>query len=82
MTELFLRIRTAKTSTLYLVKLIEADPRVAKRAWRLIHSRGTYDVALDPRGWWTCTCADATYRDRECKHVKAIKQYRKEGLFA
>jgi hypothetical protein len=31
-----------------------------------------YDVDTE-RESWTCDCPDATYRERECKHVKALR---------
>lgn len=31
-----------------------------------------YDVDATGKDWH-CTCADSTYRQRECKHVKALR---------
>jgi hypothetical protein len=42
-------------------------------AYRLEKLDGpTYDIdATAPE--WRCDCPDATYRNRECKHVKALR---------
>lgn len=32
-----------------------------------------YDVSVDDNGWH-CPCPDATYRRRECKHIRAARQ--------
>ncbi len=39
--------------------------------YRILKAGGTtYDVDTE---WWTCTCPDSTYRQRECKHAKALR---------
>ena len=49
--------------------------------WRLTYGRAlgqedaVYDIDItQPQPFWTCDCADATYRQRECKHLKAMKE--------
>jgi len=39
--------------------------------YRLVKADGTtYDIDGTT---WTCSCPDATWRQRECKHVKALR---------
>lgn len=52
-------------------------------AWRFPASDptapgGTYDVALDRRGAWSCECKDWDFRGhvRPCKHVRAALRLR------
>jgi hypothetical protein len=55
----------------YTVTLLHQDGRVI--AYRLEKLDGaTYDIdATAPQ--WICDCPDATYRQRACKHVKALQ---------
>jgi hypothetical protein len=55
----------------YTVTLLHLDGRVI--AYRLEKLDGaTYDIdATGPQ--WTCDCPDATYRQRECKHLRAVR---------
>ena len=44
--------------------------------WEVFGGRASYQVALE-REWdgglrWHCTCADAVYRDRVCKHIRGL----------
>ncbi len=42
--------------------------------WRLKKkNRKCYDVRADPAGFVTCDCADATFRQRRCKHMRALQ---------
>lgn len=59
--------------TLYLLSPLEPDIRVATRAWRLQHEDKIYDVAIDVRGYESCTCQDSTFRNKRCKHILAIR---------
>ena len=77
--ELFLRIRVNGKTEFYKLLPLKPDPRVAVKAWRIFKSVKKkilfYDVAIDHRGWTTCTCPDCVYRDRECKHIRSMKSY-------
>lgn len=43
--------------------------------WRLTKRSGKfYDIRADASGSVSCDCADATFRNRVCKHAKAIMQ--------
>lgn len=56
---------------LYVLRRLECDPPV-RVAWRVARSKKrTYDVHRDPVGVY-CTCADFTFRQRECKHIRAL----------
>jgi len=58
--------------TPYTVTELETDDRVAKPAFRLHKTNGTfYDVHGDKYGVH-CTCADSVYRSRLCKHGAAL----------
>jgi hypothetical protein len=57
--------------TAYEVTVFKEEGGVA--GYRLQKFNGpAYDIdaRLDQ---WTCDCPDATYRERECKHVKALR---------
>jgi hypothetical protein len=45
-------------------------------AWEVAGGRVTYQIALEREEngelRWHCTCADAIYRDRICKHVRGL----------
>ncbi len=75
--EVFLRLTVGKRSTLYRLIPLNPDPRVATRAWRVIRpgtgGKKWYDVGIDTNGYETCTCPDAVYRSRRCKHLAAIR---------
>ena len=77
---LYLELATGKKKAFYLLAPLEADPRVALKAWRLWRAsdRVFYDVSINDKGWIECTCQDATYRQRMCKHAKALQAL---GLF-
>jgi hypothetical protein len=32
-----------------------------------------YDICTTEPWGWTCDCPDCTYRQRECKHLRALK---------
>jgi SWIM zinc finger len=72
---LFLEINAKGKRQLYQVTPIQADSRVAPKAWRLSKGKESYDVALVTGEKGTvasCTCPDAIYRDRLCKHLLAL----------
>lgn len=72
----FLELTIGKRVTLYRLVPLDPDPRVATRAWRLFRPSGkSYDVAICDRGWITCTCPDASYRQHDCKHIRAIRAH-------
>ena len=53
----------------YGVMLLEDRGRVV--GYRMVKPDGTaYDI--DAEGW-SCTCPDATFRERLCKHSKALQ---------
>ena len=74
---IFIELRIGKRVTLYRLMPLDPDPRVATKAWRLWrpgkNRKLFYDVAISPEGWLTCTCPDAVYRSRDCKHIRAIR---------
>ena len=75
MSRLFLEIPAKRGAKLYLVTLLDPDPRVAVKAWRLTQEGGkSYDVSVCKRGWLSCTCADAVYRTKTCKHAQALQE--------
>jgi hypothetical protein len=42
--------------------------------WRLKKRTGKcYDVRIDQTGAVACDCADATFRQRRCKHLRALE---------
>lgn len=42
--------------------------------WRLTKRSGkSYDVRADASGGVSCDCADATFRQRKCKHLAALE---------
>lgn len=59
-----LTITTATGTALYFVTRHETGYRVEK------DGGDTHDLDLDLT---TCTCADCTYRQRACRHLKALK---------
>lgn len=70
---LFLEITVGKRRTLYLVTPLQPDPRVATRAWSLRNGHLVYHVAIHPEGYYSCSCADSTYRSFGwCKHVRSM----------
>lgn len=71
----FLELHTGKRVQLYQLVPLDPDSNVATRAWRVWKpgKKKFYDVAIDSRGWISCTCADATFRNRACKHIRALK---------
>mgnify|MGYP001159159207 CR=1 FL=1 len=77
MSQLFIQITDKKSgeAVLYLLEPLEPDKRVAVRAWRLWKEEEFYDVAIDGKGLVSCTCEDATYRHRPCKHLAALKEF-------
>jgi len=61
-----------KKIDVYAVEDARPDPSVASPAFRLTKPDGTqYTVHRDRHGIG-CTCQDATYRQRMCKHGKAL----------
>ena len=72
---LFLRLTTGKKSALYQLVCIPSDPRVAVTAWKIYKTKDKcYEVAIDPKGYETCTCPDHIYRGgKRCKHVRAMQ---------
>ena len=59
----FLELRIGKRVNIYRLMPLNPDPSVATKAWRLFKSASKfYDVAINSKGWITCTCADATFR--------------------
>lgn len=60
-------------ATPYTVRRLWEHPAIPGPAYRLTKADGTViDVALTGHGP-TCTCQDATYRERECKHARSLK---------
>lgn len=64
---------------LYRVTYCCEDPTEVGCAmsWSVQGGRMTYQVALE-REWdgtlrWHCTCADAVYRERQCKHIRGVQ---------
>ena len=50
-------------------------------AYRLTRSDGsTIDVTVTEDGAVECSCADAVYRERVCKHAKSIRSLRESGI--
>ncbi len=73
-TALFLAISNGKRTTLY--KLLPIDPHqdVATKAWRIWKTKKVfYDVAINAEGLVTCSCGDAVFRHRPCKHLGALR---------
>jgi hypothetical protein len=61
--------------TLYLVTDVELDHEngMCGRIWQLKKADGSeYQITLDRSGELACDCPDATYRQRQCKHVPAV----------
>jgi hypothetical protein len=57
--------------TVYTVTVLYLDGRVS--GYRLEKLDGpTYDIDATAQEW-RCDCPDATYRNRECKHVKVLR---------
>jgi hypothetical protein len=57
--------------TAYTVTALTNEQTGQIEGYRLVKQDGTtYDVDAH---WWTCDCPDAVYRNRECKHVKALR---------
>jgi len=52
--------------------------------WNVRGGRMTYQVALERteegKLQWHCTCADAVYRERECKHVRGVIEVRRDPV--
>lgn len=69
--------RTVKHTTVYTVRRVESDPRVAHPAWELKKEGSTevYHVAIEPYGP-SCSCPAATFRGSNeripCKHISAL----------
>jgi hypothetical protein len=58
-------------STPYTVTILRSPSGV--NGYRLGKEDGkTYDIDAFAETW-KCDCPDATYRERECKHVKALR---------
>ena len=60
----------------YLIRLNEAHPGVARKAWRLTKADGTtYDVGIREFGT-ECSCGDFNFRrqqrGQQCKHIRAM----------
>jgi hypothetical protein len=71
---LFLEITTGKRTALYNLLPLDPDKRVCTRAWRLWRNgKHFYDVSISNEGWISCTCPDATFRGRVCKHASALR---------
>jgi hypothetical protein len=61
----------AINGTDYTVTSLQNQDRVT--GYRLQKLSGTvYDIDAS-REQWGCDCPDATYRERQCKHVKALQ---------
>jgi hypothetical protein len=61
----------AINGTDYTVTVLRNQDRVT--GYRLQKLDGTvYDIDAG-REQWGCDCPDATYRERQCKHVKALR---------
>ncbi len=61
----------------YVVKPLRSD--MHRRAFTLKKADGErYHLGQHEDGFISCSCADATFRDRECKHGRAL---RAAGLF-
>jgi hypothetical protein len=61
----------AITEVCYSITILKSRGRTV--GYRLEKLDGTvYDVNAEGEPW-TCDCPDATYRERECKHVKALR---------
>jgi hypothetical protein len=53
----------------YEVETIHGGFRLTRR-----DNNDTYDIDTERgEGCWACTCADCTYRGRECKHILAVR---------
>lgn len=52
-----------------------APLRLGPNLWRVPSENkpATYEVSQEMIGW-VCTCADHTYRLRECKHIRAVQE--------
>jgi YD repeat-containing protein len=62
--------------TIYRVseQQFEYDSGLAGRLWDVRKPDGTtYRVTLDADGALACDCPDATYRERECKHCRHVR---------
>ena len=77
---LFLEITDKNSCALYLVVDIRHDPKMTRAAyrWHKDTSDEFYTVSQHNEGWTLCTCGDCTWRQRTCKHIKAMKEV---GLF-
>jgi hypothetical protein len=57
--------------TVYKVTVFRKDSNVVRYRLRKRGGR-TYDIDATKEPW-TCDCPDATHRQRECKHVAALR---------
>jgi hypothetical protein len=69
---LFIDRDDGKGRKAYYVRRLWDHPAVPGPCWRLTLTDGSaYEAAMTEHGP-ECNCADANYRDRECKHAKAL----------
>lgn len=66
----------------YLVHCWGDGPGAGWRVQRLTAEAeaAPYDLHTSPYGHLVCDCPDATYRERLCKHCKAINRLHVDGL--
>ena len=61
-------------TTTYLCRRVPRLPR-EWQGFEVVKEDGTiYRVSETVAGVWSCTCPDAMYRKRACKHIKAVRQ--------
>jgi hypothetical protein len=72
---IFLEIAQGERTQLYWLEPLPTHPNVATKAWRLWKPgcKAFYDVSIE-QGVVNCTCADANWRQRSCKHARATME--------
>jgi len=61
------------TAWLATVKILKKEFRIEALVNSSSHEGAGYYVEAHD-GSWTCSCPDYSYRERECKHIKAVKE--------
>ena len=73
----FLQITIGTKVTMYLIEPLEVHQEMARCGFRLSRSNKANskrcDIVQNWHGFNSCTCADARFRQRECKHIKALQ---------
>ncbi len=67
------KVKKGWIDTEYTVRFLPSHPQIGAPAWRLTKGDGaTCDVILRSHGP-ECECPDYHYRQRECKHLRALR---------